>query len=276
MHRFLGDTRPLAFAGWFLLAMPSFSIVDALLFHPQKGVDLTLERLGVAGEEVFLEAEDGVRIHGFLLPPSGPSEGAPRALLFLHGNAGNASHRLPNAADLASLGATVLLLDYRGYGRSEGRPTERGVYADARAGLAHLAKLGFPETRVVLFGRSLGGAVAVDLARGRDLGGVILESTFSSLADAARAGFGSLGAWVARGRFDSRAKIGELRAPLLFFHGDRDEVIPWALGRALFEAAPEPKAFETLAGAGHNDTLPVGGLPYLRRIGAFLDEVAPP
>jgi pimeloyl-ACP methyl ester carboxylesterase len=254
-------------------SMPSFSLVDRLVFHPTPGVDLSPDALGVRGEEVFLRTEDDVRIHGFLLP----DDGATRALLFLHGNAGNASHRLPNAALLARLGVTVLLLDYRGYGRSEGRPTEQGVYADARAGLAHLVEtLGFPEERVLLFGRSLGGAVAVDLARERRLAGVVLESTFTSLADLSRhlLGFGAA-APLLRGRFDSSAKIAELRGPLLVLHGDHDQIVPFALGRKLFEAAPEPKWFTAISGAGHNDTVQVGGKPYLERIAAFLDEAAP-
>ena len=249
-----------------------FSRVDRMVFHPTPGGDLEPDALGIEAHEVFLETGDGVRIHGFVLP----HDGATRALLFLHGNAGNASHRLSNAELLRRLGATVLLLDYRGYGRSEGRPTETGVYHDARAGLAHLTgELGFPEERVVVFGRSLGGAVAVDLARGRPLAGVILESTFPSLRAMARSIVGIGLAPITRGRFDSRAKIDAVDAPLLFFHGDRDGIVPHALGRALYEAAPEPKSFTTLRGAGHNDTVEVGGQPYLDRIGRFLDEVAP-
>ena len=136
-------------------------ILDRLIFQPSPGVDLRPEALGIEAEEVFLEAEDGVRLHAFFLP----APAASRALLFLHGNAGNASHRLPNAAALARLGTHVLLLDYRGYGLSEGTPSEAGVYADARAGLAYLLnERGFAENRTVVFGRSLGGAVAVDVA----------------------------------------------------------------------------------------------------------------
>jgi len=257
-----------------MLGLPSCSLVDRFVFHPSPGVDLLPADVGVAGEELVFEAEDGVRLHGFWLP----ADGADRAFLFLHGNAGNASHRLPNAALLSRMGAAVLLLDYRGYGRSEGQPSESGVYADARAGLAQLVARGVPEERVVVFGRSLGGAVAVDLARGRPLAGVILESTFTSTSDMARGLFGALRFLLGpftRGRFDSAAKIGELRAPLLSFHGDRDEIVPIALGRALFAAAPEPKAFVTIGGAGHNDTVQVGGKRYLARIAAFLDEVAP-
>ena len=245
-------------------------LVDSMVFHPSPGADLRPAQVGLAGEDVFLETEDGVRIHAFWLP----APGADRAILYLHGNAGNASHRLPIAAALVAQGASVLLLDYRGYGKSEGRASEAGVYADARAALAHLVTArALPESRIVVFGSSLGGAVAVDLARDRALAGVILESTFSSLADVARDVL-PIAAPFVRGRFDSAAKIARVRAPLLFVHGDRDEIIPFRLGRALFEAAPEPKTFETLAGAGHNDTFEAGGRAYLERIRRFLDEVS--
>ena len=252
-------------------------LVDRMIFFPSPGVDLRPAQLGLESEDVYLETEDGVRIHAFFLPARGPDGPADRALLFLHGNAGNASHRLPNAAQLVRLGIHVLLLDYRGYGLSEGSPDEPGVYADARAALAHLeGDRGLAGDRIVLFGRSLGGAVAVDLAAERALAGVILESTFSSASDVARSAFGAPFAAFARGRFTSAEKIGRLRAPLLFFHGDRDEIIDIELGRRLYEAAPEPKAFEVLPGAGHNDTVEVGGRPYFERIRRFLDEVAPP
>jgi fermentation-respiration switch protein FrsA (DUF1100 family) len=248
-------------------------IVESVLFQPSPGVDFTPEALGIAAEEVHLQTEDGVRLHAFFLP--GPT-GTSRAILFLHGNAGNASHRLPNAAALRDLGAHVLLPDYRGYGLSEGRPSERGVYADARASLAHLIEArGVPEARVALFGRSLGGAVAVDLAQDRPLGGVILESTFTSLHDMARRAVGPLADLLLRSGFESAAKISRVRAPLLFFHGSRDSIVPYELGSRLYAAAPEPKAFETIEGADHNDTLAVGGRAYLERIRRFLDEVAP-
>ena len=248
--------------------------VDSVVFQPSPGIDLRPSDLGIEAEQVTLDSE-GVRIHGFYLP-SGRSHRNARAILFLHGNAGNASHRLPNAAELARLGTDVLLIDYRGYGMSEGTPSESGAYADARAGLAHLTReRGFPERRIVLFGRSLGGAIAVDLARDRALAGVILESTFSSMADVARGMLGPPLAYLAKDRFDSASKIDRIRAPLLFFHGDRDGIIDYGLGRRLFELAPEPKQFETISGAGHNDTVQVGGRPYFQRIARFLDEVVP-
>jgi pimeloyl-ACP methyl ester carboxylesterase len=246
--------------------------IDRMIFQPQPGADFLPEQLGIDAEDVRIRTEDGVRIQAFYLTAARAS----RAILFLHGNAGNASHRLPNAAELMRLGSHVLLLDYRGYGLSEGSPDERGVYADARAGLAYLVEhSGIPESRTVLFGRSIGAAVAIDLARDRPLAGLILESAFSSASDVAANAFGAPFAWFARGRFDSTRKIARVHAPLLFFHGDRDDIAPLSLGRRLFDAAPEPKSFETIRGAGHNDTVEVGGRAYFERIRRFLDEVAP-
>lgn len=247
-------------------------IVQKTLYQPRPGISFDYEAAGIEAEQVWITAEDGVRLHGFHLR----AEGARRALLFLHGNAGNASGRLPNADLLRSLGTDVFVLDYRGYGLSEGHPNESGLRADARAGLAHLTeKLGHPESRVAVFGRSLGGAVAVDLAQHRGLAGVILESTFSSLPDAGAVHFGSFIGKFVKGHWPSDERIRNIRAPLLFFHGDQDATVPHRLGRKLFAAANEPKSFETLHGARHNDTVRVGGAPYLARIGAFLDEVAP-
>ena len=254
-----------------LYAVPTF-LLNRVVFQPSRGRWIGLEGLGLQGEEVWLDTEDGVRIHSFFLS----TPGATRAILFLHGNAGNAAHRLPNAARLAELDTHVWVLGYRGYGLSEGRPSEAGVYLDARAALAHLVEeRGIPLDRVVLFGRSLGGAVAVDLAQDRPLAGVILESTFSSVADVADAVFPIPIGVLLRGRWNSAAKIERVRAPLLFLHGDLDQIIPIELGRRLYDAAPEPKVFEVIPHAGHNTTVELGGRAYFARIRAFLDEVAP-
>jgi len=272
MIRFVALAVLVAFGG-LVLALLS-PIAERVIFQPTPGVDLEPADLGIDAESLFLETEDGVRIHAYYVPGA-PRPGERRALLFLHGNAGNASHRLPNADLLARLGTDVLLIDYRGYGLSEGRPSEAGVYADARAGLAHLeGSRGFPTDRIVVFGRSLGGAVAVELAQDRPLAGVVLESTFTSAADVARGMFGPLASLIAGG-LDSKARIPRLRAPLLSLHGDRDEVIPIELGRALYDAARVPKRFEVIAGAGHNDTVEVGGHAYLAQLARFLDQVAP-
>jgi hypothetical protein len=247
--------------------------VESIIFQPTPGAQLSPADLGISGEELRLTTADEVSIHAYYLP----APGAERALLFLHGNGGNASHRLPNADLMRQLDCSVLVLDYRGYGKSAGRATEAGVYLDARAALAYLTDtLRFPSERIVLFGRSLGGAIAVDLAQDRNLAGVILESTFSSAADIARLTGGRVLGSLTGKRFAPIDKIARVRAPLLFFHGDRDRIADPALGRRLFDAAPQPKQFETIVGAGHNDTFTVGGRAYFERIGAFLDSVAPP
>jgi pimeloyl-ACP methyl ester carboxylesterase len=274
-------SRALALAGFLAIlgagagAFMTEWLVAWMLYHPEPGISAGFapRDAPVPVEEVFLETQDDVRLHSFYVP----APGATRALLYLHGNAGNASHRLPLAVLLARTGTNVWLLDYRGYGRSEGSPSEAGLYEDARAALAHLVDArGFDPRRVVLFGSSLGGAVALHVAQDRELGGVILESTFDRLAAVAAAHFGPLAGWVVGGRYDSLAKIARLRAPLLFLHGDRDEVVPFALGRRLFDAAPGPKGFATLRGAGHNDIPQVAGAHWLEQIRRFLDQVAPP
>ena len=267
----MNTLRWLAFAALCMVALFVLlqRLVDHLLFQPTSGVDVEPRELNIDAESIFLTGEDGVRIHAFFLP----SPGAHRALLFLHGNAGNASHRLPNAALLAQLDTHVLLLDYRGYGLSGGSPSEQGLHSDAQAGLDHLVETrGIPARQVFVFGRSLGGAVATRLAVEQPLAGVILESTFSSVADIAARFVGPLAGPLAGERFDSLGRIRGVRAPLLFFHGDRDRTIPLSLGQRLYDAAPEPKAFEILEGADHNDTLQIGGRAYLSRIRRFLDE----
>lgn len=258
----------------FVLPSLAMTLLDRVIFQPSPGADLAPEELGIEAETLSLTTEDGVKVHAWFLP----ARERRVSLLFLHGNAGNASHRLPNAAMLAAMGADVLLIDYRGYGLSGAvSPTEKGVYADARAGLAWLTEeRGIPEREIVVFGRSLGGAIAVDLARGRPLAGLVLESTFTSLADVSQGFWGvPFRFWLGH-VFASIDKIGELRCPILFFHGNRDQLIPMRLGQRLFDAAPEPKHFEIIPGAGHNDVVQVGGADYLARFEKFLAEVAVP
>ncbi len=265
----------LAIAGAALLAaVPLWErLFDSMTFHPQPGITLTPESLGLsrASEQRFA-SEDGPSLHGFWVP----SPGADRAVLMLHGNGGNASLNLPIAASITQMGSHVWIPDYRGYGLSEGRPDEAGVYADARAALRHLQReLGVPSRRTVVWGTSLGGAIAVDLARDRELAGLVLEATFASAADVARNSFGWPAGWLAGRRFDSESKIGRVRCPILMIHGERDALVPFASGRRLYRAAPAPKSFWPIPGAGHNDTVQVGGEAYLARIESFLDRVAP-
>lgn len=194
------------------------------------------------------------------------SEGAPLAVLFTHGNAEDVGLLAPFLDVYRSLGVTVLGVDYPGYGLSTGEPTEEGAYAAADAALTHLGTLGFPPGRVVLHGRSLGGAVAVDVAARHAVAGIILESTFTSAFRVMVPLDGLPG-----DRFTSLAKLPRVQAPALLIHGTADEVVPFSHGERLYEALP-PDARRSwwVEGAGHNDLLWVAGPAYWERVAAFL------
>jgi fermentation-respiration switch protein FrsA (DUF1100 family) len=241
----------------------------SFIYFPSRLLEATPADFGLAFEEVFLATEDGVRIHAWRLPHPSPRF----TILFAHGNAGNISHRLDRARLLASrLSAEVFLFDYRGYGRSEGRPDEQGTYRDARAAHRHLIEAqGVTPDRLVLFGESLGSAVVLDLALERAARALVLESPFTSIPDMARLVLPWLPlSALLQTRYDNLAKVGGLKLPLLVAHGDRDEVVPFAQGRRVFEAAPEPKRFHRIAGAGHNDTYLRGGEAYWEVLDEFL------
>lgn len=204
-------------------------------------------------EDVWIDAADGVCLHGWLAEPAG----APRAVvLFCHGNGRNVTARR-HVLDLYRdrMGATVLVFDYRGYGKSTGRPTEAGVLCDARAARRWLAaRAGVPEGDIVVAGHSLGGGVAVDLAAGDGARALILEGTFTNLPDVAASHVPFLPVRaVMQTELNSLRKIPAYRGPLLQVHGDADRVVPYALGRRLFAAAPGPKEFVTVPGGNHND-----------------------
>ncbi len=247
-------------------------IETRFIYFPSRGYDATPSGLALAHEDVWLVAEDGVRIHGWYLP-------VPQArwvTLLSHGNAGNISHRLDRALLLqARLRSSVFLYDYRGYGESEGSPEEAGTYRDARAAYRYLVEQKQVKPgELVLFGESLGSAVSLDLALDHPAAALVLEAPFTSVRDMARATiFAPLAPFV-RTRYESLARVPRLRMPLLVVQGDRDEVVPPAQGRRLFDAAPEPKRYYAIPGAGHNDTYLVGGEAYWRTIGDFLEAVA--
>jgi len=241
-----------------------------MIFFPSRFLAYTPADVGLAYEDVRIRTSDGVTIHGWMIP----CPGAEVTLLFLHGNGGNIGDRVENLKGLNEIGLRVFILDYRGYGLSEGSPSEKGVYEDARAAYAYLASRGDvdPE-RIAIFGSSLGGAVAVDLASKAPCWRLILESTFSSAPDMAASilPFLPVGRLMTE-RFDSESKMGSVQAPLLQFHGTRDETVPYRLGQRLFQAAREPKEFVPIHGATHNDTYIVGGAAYFEKIRAFLSR----
>ena len=207
--------------------------------------------------DVWLDTADGVRIHAWWIP----CNGAWFVTLQLHGNGGNITHRYPQYREIQAAGSAILALDYRGYGKSQGRPTERGLYRDADAAYDYLLKRGFRPDQIIVHGESLGTAVAVDLASRRPCAAVVLEAPFTSAKDVAQTVVPVIGPMLIWG-FNSRDKIGRVHAPIFFIHGDRDKVIPLRLGRDLFAAAYEPKSFWMVTGAGHNDITETAGAAY--------------
>jgi fermentation-respiration switch protein FrsA (DUF1100 family) len=250
-----------------------FNPIERMIFFPDAELIGTPGHLGLDYDDVHFEAADGSRLHGWFVGGS-----RPETFLWFHGNAGNISHRIDNLRLLHDrVGASVFLFDYRGYGLSSGRPTETGLFEDARAALTELRQRSDVRAdRIVYFGRSLGSAVALDLAIDHPPHGLILETPFTSVRAMVNAILPGPFGRFAPNLFDNLSKVQGLRRPVLFVHGDRDEVVPYPQGVELFDAAPQPKRLHTIHGAGHNDTYLVGGADYFERFREFLDGLEAP
>ncbi len=232
------------------------SLERAHIYHPAPYPQGDWNPQGIGYEDALFQADDGTHLHGWYLPHPQPQA----VVLFAHGNAGNVTSHLSVARELYEQhGVSILLFDYRGYGRSEGTPDEAGLLQDARAARSWLARrAGVDEREIVLVGQSLGGAVAVDLAAGDGAPGLVLISTFTSLPDLARHHVPLLASSVRMtNEFDSLSKIGRYSGPLLQSHGDEDEIVPYEFALDLFGAARGTKQFVTVRGGRHND--PLGG-----------------
>ena len=244
---------------------------DRMVFPVAPWGGLAAPLPGVNPVRVETTTGDGVRLVGWRM--GDPADTAGHWLLMFHGNGGDISHggRQEHYTALRSLGLNLLTFDYRGYGESGGSPTEPGVYLDADASYAFLRDfLGVPPERILIFGHSLGSAVAVDLASRVASRGLILEGAFTSIPDVGqRTYFFVPVRLMARNRFASTEKIARIAAPKLFLHATADEVIPFELGRRLFDAAPGPKQFVALAG-GHNDAYAVDSATYFGSVARFL------
>ncbi len=243
----------------------------ANMYFPSRRLDANPGALGLKFEEFRVPAGDGPMIHGWFveLKPESP------VVLLSHGNAGNISHRMDKLKLLREAGASVLLYDYRGYGLSTGSPSEQGTYRDGEAAYRWLTdQRRLDPGRVVFMGESLGGAVAAELALRHAGAGLILESCFTSIPDMARAVFPWLPlARLARFRYDSLAKLPGVRAPVLVLHSPQDDIVPFEMGRRLFAAASEPKAFAELKG-DHNEGFLESGPLYTEPIRKFLGSIA--
>lgn len=247
----------------------------AVTFRPERAALRGAWRAPERGEDVWFRVASGARLHGWLVRAA--TRPATATVLYFHGNGGNLSYLDWLADRLSSRGFDVLLFDYRGYGQSEGDVSdERGIYEDADAAYDFLVKeRGVRPASLVLYGQSLGTTAAVDVAARKPCGGVILESGLSSASDMAAAIFPVLPRFLrnlTRNKFDSVGKLPRVKCPVLVAHGDRDATIPVAQGRALFDAAPEPRQLIIVSGAGHNDLAIVGGTGYLDSLTKFITE----
>lgn len=256
-------------AGLYLVVLGLVFFFQRSLLYPASGLRASAGQAGLGGivEDVVIEAHDGERLVAWWRPPQ-PGRAV---VLYFHGNGGGLSDRRDRARLLTQDGRGLLLVSYRGYSGSTGTPTEAGLSLDASAAFDWVARR-YEKARIVLYGESLGSGLAVPLATGRSVGGLVLDAPFTSAADVASAVYWFLPVrLLMRDQYRSLERIGDLRAPLLVLHGDRDGVVPFALGERLYGAAPEPKRFVRIPGGGHADNLerPEGQAA----VRAFLTEV---
>lgn len=257
-----------------LVLLAVFLLQPRLVYFPQTGPELTAtpRAAGLDFEDVWLQTTDGEMLHAWWTPVAKPRG----AVLILHGNAGNISHRIEYLAMFGRLGYATLILDYRGYGRSSGVPSEQGTYLDAEAAWRHLLDVRrFAPQDVVVFGESLGGGVASGLAAKHAPRALLLASTFTSVPDLGARIYPWLPVrWLARIEYNTLGRIGRVAAPVLVAHSPQDDIIPFAHGEALFAAAREPKRFLALGG-GHNEGFLFSRDDWIAAVAAFLESVAP-
>jgi fermentation-respiration switch protein FrsA (DUF1100 family) len=253
--------------------MTPYKLERLFVYYPTREVLATPGDVGLDYQDIEFVTEDHLKIHGWFVP----CEGATGTLLIFHGNAGNIGDRIAWIEMLHQLGVHVFMIDYRGYGKSDGKPFEEGLYRDARAAYHWWEKERQPKgEKLVLFGESLGGAVAVNLAAKVSPAGLILQSTFTSARDMAKNMFliGMLHRFTGV-HFDSAKAMKHVQCPKLIIHGTKDTTVPFDLGKRLFDLAPAPKSFFTVPEAGHNDLIWIAGTEYTRQLKTFLSGIFP-
>lgn len=260
----------LAAVGYIVITSAVFLLQSRLVYlpnSPSRTLAATPAHIGLAYESVDFLAADGIRLNGWFLPAERPRG----TLLFFHGNAGNISHRLGSLRLFNALGLSTFIFDYRGYGRSAGTTSEQGTYLDAEAAWRYLiAERGIPEQEIVYFGRSLGASIAAYLAMEKPPKALILESAFTSIADAGAQAYPFLPVHLlSRFEYNTRDYLKSITAPILITHSPQDEIIPFELGRELFAVANEPKTFLEIVG-GHNGGFVASGETYINGMDAFL------
>lgn len=243
---------------------------ESMLYFPDKEIHETPKNIGLQYEEIAFKTEDGVSISGWYIP----AEKGRGVILFCHGNAGNISHRLESIKIFHSLDLSVLIFDYRGYGKSEGRPTEKGTYRDAEAAWDYLVNVKKKSPgKIILFGRSLGGAVAAELALRRNPAGLIIESSFKSVPDLGQKFYPWLPVrLLSRFEYSTIDKVALIKCPKLIVHSPGDEIVPFDQGKAIYGKASPPKDFLEITG-GHNEGFLMSGSAYTEGLERFLEKV---
>ena len=249
----------------------AIALFDSYFFFPDREVCQTPADKGIDFEDIYFSSEDGVKLNGWYV--KGRTD---VTWVWFHGNAGNIGSRVEDLSLYHHhFGANIFLFDYRGYGRSAGKPTEKGIYRDATGTIRYLlSRQDLATNQVLYFGQSLGGAVAVELASRHPPAGLILESTFSSASDMARVLMPGLPVHLlVRSKFNSVARIRRVSCPVLAVHGAQDDVVPPSQGRKLYDAAAGQKRWLEIPGADHTNVLIVGGDAYLRTLEDFLSSL---
>lgn len=256
--------------GYLFILLLLYLLQNSLTYHPARQLVYTPDAVGLNYEDTYFDTKDGIRLHGWHIPAAN----ARGTVLFSHGNAGNISGRLETIRMLHGLDLNVLIYDYRGYGKSEGRPDEAGTYRDAQAAWNFLTgEKNIPESAIVIMGRSLGGAVSAWLATRVKPAGLILESTFTSAKDLAQELYPWVPVrWLIKIEYPTKRYLQDLSVPKLILHSRDDRLIPFHHGREIFESVREPKDFFEMSG-DHGGGHIVTGADYVYALDRFLDKV---
>ncbi|UCD55652.1 MAG: alpha/beta hydrolase [Candidatus Omnitrophota bacterium] len=245
------------------------SIERHSIYFPMKEVKIAPDAIGLPYEEVYFKTSDNIRLHSWFIS----NDKAGFTIIFCHGNAGNISHRLEKIALFYKLGLNVFIFDYRGYGKSEGSPSEPGLYKDVDAAYKYLVeKRKVPENNIILYGESIGGAVAVNLAAKNEVGALITEETFTSIKDMIKIYYPLIPHFIISSKLDSVSKIKNIKSPKLIIHSIDDEIVPFRLGEKLFDAAKPPKKFLKIRGS-HNTCFLDSEEEFTEGIRSFLSEI---
>jgi len=239
------------------------------IFYPTREIVINPKHIDLNFDDIFFMTKDNVLLNGWFIP----HKDAKTTIIFCHGNAGNISHRLEKIAIFYHLGFNTFIFDYRGFGKSKGHPTERGIYLDAQAAYDYvLSRKDVDKERIIGFGSSLGGAFAIDLATKRKLAALVVDSSFTNTKDMAKVVYPFIPTFVYTTKFDNINKVKKLNIPKLFIHSINDEIVPFGLGQKLFDAAGQPKEFLRITG-GHNTGFIESRHLILEKLRSFLQKL---